>query len=159
MAAMSYNDSDETAAALRLWVILNRAVQSIERVLEQQVETHGLSFTEFAVLEVLLHKGALPIGEVGEQVLLTSGSMTYVIDKLEERGLLRRRPCAEDRRVLYVALSEEGRTLIGEAFAEHAELLREVTDELTREEKEQVSELVKRMGIHAERYPVDAREE
>lgn len=147
-----YDTDEETSAALRLWVILNRAVSSVEEVLEQQVEGHGLSFTEFAVLEVLLHKGALPIGEVGEQVLLTSGSMTYVIDKLEERGLLRRRPCPEDRRVLYVELSDDGRSIIEHAFEEHAELLRELTGELSSKEKHHVSELVKRLGKYAEKY-------
>lgn len=138
------------AAVLRLWVILNRAVSSIEEVLEEQVTRHDLSFTEFAVLEVLLHKGALPIGEVGNEVLLTSGSMTYVIDKLEERELLHRRPCPEDRRVLYVELTDRGEALIEDAFEEHAELLNRLMDVLTTDEIRQVSERMKRLGKHAE---------
>ena len=90
--------SEPVSSALKLWVVMNRAVQSIERHLRRQVEAHGLGFTEFAVLEVLYHKGAQPIGEIGSRILLTSGSMTYVIDKLEQRGLLRRAPSATDRR-------------------------------------------------------------
>ena len=145
----------DTAAALRLWVILNRAVNSIGEVLGDQVSGHDLSYTEFAVLEVLLHKGALPIGEVGDQVLLTSGSMTYVIDKLEDRGLLHRRPCPDDRRVLYAELTEAGRELITEAFDEHANLLRELTVVLAEEEIQQASELIKRLGKRAEKYSAE----
>jgi MarR family 2-MHQ and catechol resistance regulon transcriptional repressor len=102
----------DTRSALRLWVVLNRATHSVEDQLRRQIEAHGLSFTEFAVLEVLLAKGILPIGEVGERVLRASGSMTYVVDKLERRGLIRRRACPTDRRVVHGELTPEGRELI-----------------------------------------------
>ena len=102
----------EKSSSLRLWVILNRTVRSVEDALREQVEARGLSMTEFAVLEVLLHKGALPIGEIGDRVLRTSGSMTYILDKLARRGLLRRRACEEDRRVQYAELTDDGRALI-----------------------------------------------
>lgn len=146
----------DTAAALRLWVILNRAVNSIGDVLAEQVSGHDLSYTEFAVLEVLLHKGALPIGEVGGQVLLTSGSMTYVIDKLEDRGFLRRRPCPEDRRVLYVELTDTGEELITEAFDEHAALLGRLTDVLDEAEIREAAEHIKRLGKHAESFSAES---
>lgn len=140
----------ETTAALRLWVIMNRALHSLEERLHEQVEAQGLSMTEFAVLEVLLHKGALPIGDVGERVLLTSGSMTYVIDKLEERGLLQRRRCEEDRRIQYVELTEEGRARIEEVFPEHAALIRDLMAGLTLEEKREAADFLKRVGLSAQ---------
>lgn len=140
----------ETASSLKLWVVMNRALRSIEAPLRQQVETHGISFTEFAVLEVLLHKGPLPIGEVGDRILLTSGSMTYVIDKLQERGLIRRRACDEDRRIIYAELTEQGRALIETVFSEHAALIRHLMGELRLTEKETVTDLLKRLGRSAE---------
>lgn len=142
-------DSD-IDSSLKLWVVMNHAFNSIEERLRQQVEAHGISFSEFAVLEVLLHKGPLPIGDVGERVLLTSGSMTYVVDKLEERGLIQRRPCAEDRRIIYAELTEQGRALIEEAFAEHSSLIRRLTEELSPAEKETLIGLLKRLGKSAE---------
>lgn len=142
--------SEETQEALYLWIVLNRAARSIEAGLQEQVKGRGLSMSEFAVLEVLLHKGPLPIGEIGQKVLLTSGSMTYVIDKLEERGLLERTPCPEDRRVLYAELTDEGRALIEEAFSEHAELLNTLTAGLSLEEKGKAAALIKRLGRHAQ---------
>ena len=137
----------ETAVSLKLWVVMNRALRSIEDALRRQVEGHGLSMTEFAVLEVLLHKGALPIGEVGDRVLRTSGSMTYVLDKLQQRGLLRRRACEEDRRVLYVELTPDGQGLIEPVFTEHAALLRALMSSLDTEEQQAATDLLRRLGL------------
>lgn len=136
-----------TAISLKLWVVINRALHSVEERLRRQVESHELSMTEFAVLEVLLHKGALPIGEVGERVLRTSGSMTYVLDKLQRRGLIRRRACNHDRRVLYVELTEGGRQLIEPVFAEHAALVRDLMSVLTPAEQQTATEWLKRIGL------------
>ena len=128
---------------------MNRALRSVEEKLYPQLEKHGLSLTEFAVLEVLLNKGALPIGDVGERVLRSSGSMTYVIDKLEQRGYLRRRRCEEDRRVLYVELTPKGERRIKPVFAEHAEFLRLLLRGLTHEERLTAARLLKKMGLYA----------
>ena len=141
----------ETRAALHLWIALSRAFSSIEEHLCDQVEAHGLSLTEFAVLEVLLHKGALPIGEIGDRVLLASSSMTYVIDKLEQRGLLRRRRSEEDRRALLAELTPEGRTKIETVFPEHAALIRDLMDDLTPEEKRRTATVLKRLGRFAKK--------
>lgn len=144
-------DSSE-APALKLWVVMNRAVRSVGDRLRQQVEQHGLSMTEFAVLEVLKTKGALPIGEIGDRILLTSGSMTYVLDKLQKRGLIERRPSEEDRRVLYADLTPEGRRKIEIVFPEHADLIREMASVLTLEEQRSAAELLKRLGLHAQQF-------
>jgi MarR family 2-MHQ and catechol resistance regulon transcriptional repressor len=140
----------ETGVALKLWVVMNKALRSVEEHLRRQVESHGLSFTEFAVLEVLLHRGALPIGELGGRILLTSGSMTYVVDKLEKRGLIRRRACPNDRRVIYAELTDEGRSLIEPVFQEHATLIRNLMDGITPEQQQTVTELLKQLGRYAE---------
>lgn len=137
---------NDQATALKLWVVMNRSLQSIGEPLRRQVESHGLSFTEFAVLEVLLHKGTLPIGEIGSRILLTSGSMTYVVDKLEKRDLIRRQACAEDRRVVYAELTDDGRALIETVFAEHAVLLQQLMRGLTPAEQEQAADLLKKLG-------------
>lgn len=137
-------------SSLKLWVVMNHAFNSIEKRLRQQVEAHGISFSEFAVLEVLLHKGPLPIGDVGDRVLLTSASMTYVVDKLEERDLIERRPCSEDRRIIYAELTEQGRERIEEVFSEHSALIRRLTDELSPAERETMIDLLKRLGKSAE---------
>lgn len=140
----------DTAAALRLWVVMNRAQRAVGETVRRSVESHGLAPTEFAVLEVLYHKGPLLVGEVGSRILLTSGSTTYVIDKLEERGLVTRRSSPHDRRAISVELTEEGRERIGSIFPRHAEVIRLAMEGLTTEEKRIAAALLKRLGRFAE---------
>ncbi len=144
---LSHIDPD-TARALKLWVVMNRAAATVAKALRGQVEAHGLGLTEFGVLEVLLHKGALPISAIGGNILLTSGSMTYVIDKLEKRGWIARRACGEDRRVTYIDLTEEGRSVIEPVFQEHAAFLRDLFVGLDAGEQETATRLLRRLGLH-----------
>jgi MarR family transcriptional regulator, 2-MHQ and catechol-resistance regulon repressor len=140
----------ETASALKLWVILNRAHRAIAERARRSVERNQLSLSEFGVLEVLYSKGPLLVGDLGAKILLTSGSTTYVVDKLEERKLVARRPCPSDRRALYVDLTDQGRELIGQIFPEHAEALRHAMEGLTSEEKQIAGTMLKRLGRYAE---------
>ena len=135
--------------ALKLFVVLARANRTLMEHAKRDVERSELSQTEFAVLEVLYHKGQLTIGEIGERVLLTSGSMTYVVDKLEKRSLVERRPCPEDHRATYIALTAEGRRLIGRIFPGHAAAIERASTALTAEEKRTAIALLKKMGIAA----------
>lgn len=144
---------EDTAAALKMWVVLNRAWRAIAERGRRQVEAQGLRTMEFAVLEVLYHKGPLTQGQIGEHILLTSGSITAVVDKLEHRGLVERRTCPEDRRVVYAELTEDGRKLIARVFPEHAEVLRNAMAGLTTEEKQIATALLRRLGRHADRQP------
>lgn len=146
--ALAPFDAD-TAAALQLWVVLNRALRVVAEHARRDMERHGLGPTEFAVLEVLFLRGALTLGEVGERVLLTSGSVTYIVDKLQQRGLLERRTCAEDRRVCYAHLTRAGRSLIAEVFPQHARALNRAMDALTTDEKEIAAALLRRLARSA----------
>jgi MarR family 2-MHQ and catechol resistance regulon transcriptional repressor len=149
----------ETRAALHLWIALNRTAGSIHEHLQRQVEAHGFTLTEFGVLEALLHKGPLSIGEIGDRVLLASSSMTYVIDKLEERGLLRRRPSEEDRREKLAELTSAGRAKIETAFPEHAALIDELMADLNLEERREAASLLRRVERFADEYDASSAPE
>ncbi len=140
---------EDTAAALKLWVVLSRAHRAVGDHARRQIERQGLRPTEFGVLEALYHKGPLTLGQVGERVLVTSGSVTPVADKLEKRGLIQRRISSEDRRVCYAELTEAGRELIGGIFPDHAEVIRGAMAGLTVEEKRIAAALLRRLGLHA----------
>jgi MarR family 2-MHQ and catechol resistance regulon transcriptional repressor len=140
---------EDTAAALKLWVVLNRVTRAVGERARREIERQGLRPTEFAVLEALYHKGPLTLGQVGERVLVTSGSVTPVADKLQQRGLIQRRVSAEDRRVCYAELTETGREVIGGIFPEHAEVIRRAMEGITTEEKQIAAALLKRLGLHA----------
>jgi MarR family transcriptional regulator, 2-MHQ and catechol-resistance regulon repressor len=141
---------EDTEAALKLWVVLNRAYRAVAEHARRHIEGSALHPSEFAVLEVLLHRGPLTIGEVGSRVLLTSGSMTHVVDKLANRGLLERRPDPDDRRVSHLHLTPEGGACISSIFPAHAEAIRRAMSGLTTEEKRIASTLLRRLGLHAQ---------
>ena len=139
----------DRAAALKLWVVLSRAHAAIARKTAEDVERQGLSMTDFAVLEVLYHRGPLPLGEIGDRVLLRSGSLTYAVDRLEEKRLLRRRPSAEDLRVTFAELTPAGRAVMDRVFPVHAETIRQTLSGLSRAEKREAIDLLKRLGRRA----------
>lgn len=136
--------------SLKLFVVLSRAGRAMHEVARRDIETRGISQTEFAVLEALYHKGDLRIGEIGSRILLTSGSMTYVVDKLEARGLLERRACPEDQRATFASLTPAGRRLMARIFPAHAEALHEAMAALSPAEKRTAIELLKRLGKGAQ---------
>lgn len=120
----------EERKTLKAITVLLRASQSIQDVVKQEVAEYGLNPTEFSVLELLYHKGDQPIQTIGKKVLLTSGSMTYIVDRLEAKGYLIRKACPSDRRVTYAALTEEGRTLMSRIFPAHEQRMDELFDGL-----------------------------
>lgn len=131
---------------------MNRTAGSIHEHLRRQVEAHGLTLTEFGVLEALLHKGPLPHGDIADRVLLASSSITYVIDKLEDRNLLRRRPSEEDRRVKIAELTPDGREKIETAFPKHASLINDLMADLSLEEKRTAASVLRRIEHSAHEH-------
>ena len=120
----------EESQTLKTVTVLLRASQSLQDMVRRDMATYGLNATEFSALELLYHKGDQPIQTVGKRVLLTSGSMTYVIDRLEAKGYLERRACPTDRRVTYAALTDEGYTLMNRLFPAHERQLQQVLEGL-----------------------------
>ena len=141
----------DRAATLQLVIALGRALQAIERAVRPHLVQSGLGLTEFAVLEVLYHKGALPLGQIRDRILVTGASTTYVVKKLEERGLMRRRACAEDSRVVFGELTAKGRALIDEVFPVHVERLQRAMAGLSVSQKRDTSRLLRALGVHARR--------
>src|SRR4051812_30760041 len=86
----------EVADALKLWIVLTRAFLSVSAKVEEHVASHGLTTTEFAILEVLLHKGPLLLGDIQRKILVTSGGITYLVDRLAQKGLVKREECPSD---------------------------------------------------------------
>jgi MarR family transcriptional regulator, 2-MHQ and catechol-resistance regulon repressor len=140
----------EQAAALKLWVVLSRAHEAVAELARRDVDRGELSLTEFGVMEALFHKGDLTAGEVSKRVLLRSGSLTYVIDKLVERGLIKRKLCDTDKRRTYLQLTTPGSALMRRIWPGHAAVIELATSGLTLAEKRTVARLLKRMGLHAE---------
>jgi MarR family 2-MHQ and catechol resistance regulon transcriptional repressor len=106
--------------------------------------------SDFGVLEALLHKGPQAVNRLGAKVLLTSGSITTAIDRLERLGCVMRHNDPKDRRTRVVHLTAEGRSLIRKAFAEHQKALEQATSALTTTERAALIGLLRRLGHGAE---------
>lgn len=139
--------SNEIKQSLKLYIVLSRANKAINEVTNQFFQQNGINPTEFAVLELLYHKGRQPLQKIGSKILLASGSITYVVDKLEKRGFINRISCPSDRRVTYAEISEEGAAFMQKVFPEHEQNLHELMNVLTPEEKETAIELLKKLGL------------
>jgi MarR family 2-MHQ and catechol resistance regulon transcriptional repressor len=106
-------------------------------------------------MEALLHKGPLPINTIGEKVLLTSGSMTAAINRLEKKGFVRRIQDRSDGRFFHVHLTEIGRMVIKKAYQKHATNLEQVAAGLNQGERQELLDLLKKIGRHAEQVHID----
>lgn len=139
----------ELAKELKAVTVILRAAQSIQEVIRKDAASHGLNTTEFSVLELLYHNGEQPTQMIGKKVLISSGSITYVVDKLVNKEYVSRRACANDRRVTYAALTTSGTDLMDEIFPKHAELMTKAFDQLEANEIDETIELLKRIGYRA----------
>ena len=138
----------ETGSHIRL--LLWKAGKAIERVDRASIDKTDLLFSDFAIMEALLHKGPLPINTIGDKVLLTSGAMTAAVNRLERKGFVTRVQDPSDGRCFYVHLSRHGAKVIKKAYAEHALNLERVAQVLTEEERDELARLLKKIGRHAE---------
>lgn len=146
----SINKENEDMS-FKLWIVLSRAARSVSDKVQDDIRTRGLNTTEFAVLELLYHKGEQQIQHIGKKILLSSGSMTYVVDKLTEKGLIRRKACTEDRRVSFAVITDKGMTFMNEVFPKHKKAIQQLLDILDDNEKEVLIQLLKKVGHFADR--------
>jgi len=142
-----------TAPHIRL--VLWKAAKAIEKVDRVSIAGTGLQLSEFTIMEVLLHKGPLPINAIGGKVLLTSGSMTAAINRLETKGFVRRIQDTADGRFFHVHLTEMGRVVIQSAFVKHAANLEQVAAALSQDERDELVRLLKKIGRHAEQVQIE----
>ena len=140
---------DTTKSALKLFVVLSRAHNAINARLDADIAQHGLTPTEFGILEVLHHKGPLLLGEIQRKILVTSGGITYLVDRLAEKGLVKREQCPEDRRARYAVLTPAGDALIRGIFPAHALRIAQALSGLTVREQGVAAQLLRRLGLAA----------
>jgi len=137
-------------SGVHVFLVLWKALRAVQSYAEKSVLKLGICGSDFAVLEALLHKGPLPVNEIGRKVLLTSGSITVAVDRLETKRLVERRAHGTDRRARIVHLTKEGRKLITRAYSEHAaDMERLASASLTRVERRTLIRLLKKIGYEA----------
>src|SRR6202171_356329 len=123
--------------------------RSMARLAARSIVSLDMCISDFAVLEVLLHKGPQPVGEIGRRIDLTSGSITTAIDRLEKRGLVARAAHASDRRARVVHLTPDGKAHITRVFATHKEAMDRAAHGLSKAERGTLVQLLKGGGTAA----------
>lgn len=132
--------------ALDLYVALARCAATMHRLSARDIQRYGLTQSQFAVLEVLYHKGPLPLRILGQKLLVTGGNVTFVTAQLEKSGLLKRRRSATDRRVVHATLTPKGEALLERSFPEHAACIARAAGVLSAAEQARLARLLKRWG-------------
>src|SRR5580704_16941073 len=133
-----------------VWLVMLKAMRALSRYAAAGIEGTGLGDSDFRVLEVLLHKGPLPVNTIGPIVNLTPGSISIAVDRLVAKALVSRVESTEDRRVRMVALTPRGKDLIVPAFRKHSGQMKRVFSELSPEELRALEGALKKVGKHAD---------
>jgi MarR family 2-MHQ and catechol resistance regulon transcriptional repressor len=136
--------------ALHAWLIMLKAWQSMSRYILPTLVEQGLGESDFRVLEVLLHKGPMPVNAIGPRVGLNPGSVSVAVDRLYKKGFVSRVESARDRRVRTVALTEKGREMFLPLFRRHRALINRAFQDISREELQQLERVLKKIGKRAE---------
>lgn len=146
MAHYPQYSSDENQA-LDLWVKLARTFAVFSRCTQEHIRSCDLTPSQFAVVECLGHKGEMTLGELSGKMLMSCGNMTVVVDNLEKDGLVERIRSESDRRVIRVRLTATGLELFARIFPEHARLVSKLAGILDPDEQQQLSGLLKKLGL------------
>jgi len=136
----------KVTSGIHLWLILMKAYRTLFEISAADIARSGLCFSDFAILEILLNKGPMPVNAVGDKAFLTSGSSTAAIDRLARRGLVRRASVKNDRRARVVHLTSDGKKLIAAIFSEHTQVMERAAHALSHAERSSLTTLLKKLG-------------
>lgn len=132
-----------------LWLVMMKAHRTLERLADRSIESLDVCLSDFAVMEMLLHKGPQPVNEIGRRVELTSGAITTAIDRLESRGLVTREAHETDRRARIVRLTQRGEEQAEKVFAGHKTAMDLAANGLSKTERATLIRLLRKLGTSA----------
>ncbi|BCN30280.1 MarR family winged helix-turn-helix transcriptional regulator [Anaeromicropila herbilytica] len=131
---------------LKTLIVLTRSAQSVHKREYRTIKEGGLTVSQFAVLEVLYHKGELRVCEITDKILSTAGNMTVVIENLIKEDLVKRTIDEKDRRINRISITDKGKELMQGIFPKHLENIKEIFDVLTVEEKTSLISILKKLS-------------
>ncbi len=141
-----FKGSREETITLDCFIKLTRASESVTNRLNRHLSEHNLTLSQFGTLEALYHLGPLNQRSIGEKLLKSGGNITMVVDNLEKHGWVRRKRDPNDRRAVLIHLTDEGHSFIDSFFPQHLNKIMEEFSVLSREEKEQLGSICKKLG-------------
>src|SRR5258705_6367450 len=150
MKGAAKKEKSADASGTHLWLVMMKAHRALQRLATRSIESSEVGLSDFAVLELLLHKGPQPVNEIGRRIELTSGAITTAVDRLESRGLVARGAHPTDRRARIVRLTPEGEDQAAKLFSGHKSAMDLAGSRLSKAERVELIELLKKLGASAE---------
>lgn len=141
-----YEGSEKERRALDVYIKLLRATDSVSGRTEGPIIASALTPRQFGVLETLYHLGPLMVSQLADKHLKSRNNFTIVVDNLEKQGLVRRERSEEDRRAVWVHLTDAGQERIKQVIPKHVAAVVQDMDVLTAGEQEQLGALLRRLG-------------
>src|SRR5437773_8278677 len=149
MAHTGTRAKDPDISGTHLWLVLMKAHRALERLATRRIESSDVGLSDFAVMEMLLHKGPQPVNEIGRRIELTSGAITTAVDRLEARGLVTREAHENDRRARIVRLTARGKAEAVKVFGVHKTAMDLAASGLSKTERAMLIRLLKKLGTSA----------
>lgn len=141
------NNKDE----LKIFIGMSRVLNEINRKTGKIFSKYNLTNSQFAVLEVLYHKGDLTIGEVKEKILSTSGTIPVIVRNLERDGYLQRKRDKDDKRKYILHITEKGRDLMDKVYPENEKMIISLMDNWDESDKKEIIYYMKKFGGNNEK--------
>lgn len=132
--------------SLKSVIGIMRTSNLLSKNLKKTIKKYDLNMTEFAVLEILYNKGKQPIQHISQKILIASSSTTYIIDKLVEKKLVKKKINSDDKRIIYCILTDNGKKLMDILFPEHVENVKEFFSILSEEEIDNILISLKKLN-------------
>ena len=128
-------------------ITLTQVNSYFTKVLNENISEFGLNLTDFSVLDLLFQKGEQTTQKIGEKMLITSGSITYIVNKLEKMELICRNKSETDKRITYIKLTKKGRETIFELLLLQIEKINEIFSDFSREDLINLNHLLKKFNF------------
>src|SRR5881296_362960 len=149
MKSTTTRKNADDVSGTHLWLVMMKAHRSLQRLATRSIESSEVGLSDFAVLEMLLHKGPQPVNEIGRRIELTSGAITTAVDRLESRGLVTREAHETDRRARIVRLTSRGKAQAAKVFGVHKTAMDLAANGLSKAERAMLIQLLKKLGTSA----------
>ena len=131
---------------LKLFLILNRCGLSVNKNIYPIFKKENITEAQFYVLELLYHKGDMKIKEIVEKTFSSGGTMTVIIDNLEKESLILRKQDPRDKRSSLISITEKRYSVVEKVFNNHINNLDKVLGVLEDKEKENLIDLLRKLG-------------
>ena len=141
-----FDGTAEEVRALDAYIKLQRAADTVLAHTTAHLAEHGLTVSQFGVLESLHHLGTLSQRDLAQKLLKSTGNISTVLKNLEKRGLISRARKADDTRYMEVCISDAGRALLTSFFGQHVRGIVEEMSALSAEEQAELARLCRKLG-------------